>query len=170
MSRFGFEHHPDSPFIWFNIKYGEDSERLQMHWGNTVVYHHRGEYKKYDHVFVETPSDEPIPPGQGNGVFIFREILSDFSDLVNGLITHDYPAIHNPLPAIADMQAYKLLYPDRTEEVNRDIMRVSELGKKLGNFVLPEPQMIVEAEDENIVIQAMENIDAEIDYFFGEYE
>lgn len=166
MSRYSFEQHPESPFLWVNIQYSGQVEKLQLHWGNTHLFYHRPEFKQYDHIFVQQPNEN----GEDYGTFIWRRILPDFQDLANALITHDFKNHHSPYPLTGDVEAYLQHYPEEEAQVTKDLARIIKAEKALGRLVLPEPQVIVEAEDDEVVRKAMEHIDAEIEWFFKEQE
>lgn len=76
------------------------------------------------------------------GAFIWRQVLPDFDDLVNGLITHDYPHLHSPWPN------------------NHDIEQFRNSGLVIPGF--KEIVAITEVEDDQVVAEAMGHIDDEL--------
>lgn len=135
-----------------NIKYSEEeSIRLRIDWESSTLFTHANE-NHIDHVFVELPEDQQ-DAAKTLGAFVWRQILPDFDDLMNGLITHDFPHVHMPFPNPADVDSYShsgLKPPEKKSLFNQ------------------EPVVIEEAEDNDIVSKAMDKIDHEIGWFLND--
>jgi len=136
-----------------NIKYSEEeSIRLRIDWESSTLFTHAND-NHIDHLFVELPEDKQ-DAAQTLGAFVWRQILPDFDDLMNGLITHDFPHVHMPYPNLADVESYER----------------SGLIPPQANFIKPdkEVKVIEEAEDDDVVAKAIESIDDELSWFLND--
>lgn len=146
MSRFSFSNSADGPYIIFDV----GDEELTLDWDKTMLFTHRDihENKYYDHVFVSMEAEKDDERASNLGAFIWRQVLPDFNDLVNGLITHDYPHLHSPWPNDHDVEQFR------------------DSGLVIPSF--REVVTIAEVEDDQIVAEAMGHIDEELKYFLDE--
>lgn len=154
MSRFSFEQDNHGPFLWMNINSGEEEVRLRLDWETTSLFTHKN-HDYFDHVFVEMSEvDDDGHDYQAMGAFIWRQVLPDWQDLANGLITHDFTHIHKPWPVESDIESYKR----------------SGLIAPQANFIKPDKELIVieEAEDTTVVNEAVQDIDHEISWFLND--
>lgn len=148
MSRFSFSNDEQGPFLEMRI----DDIDLRLDWNSTMLFTHKNN-DYYDHVFVEIPEledeeDSIRSVGAFIWRFIWRQVLPDWQDLANGLITHDFPHLHSPWPNEHDVESYRksgLVVPKMKELV-----------------------VIEEVEDDDEVMKAMYNFDAEWRYYSEE--
>ena len=145
MSRFGFNQDENGPFINFSINGGEI---MRIDWETSMLFTHSN-MDYVDHLFVQTdPTEEQA---RTIGAFIWRQLLPDFDDLVNGLIVHDFPHLHLPYPNEHDLASYEqsgLTPPEETP---------------------PTPKIIEEDDDERVAQEAVAHIDEEWSYFDEEW-
>jgi hypothetical protein len=139
-----FEEENGEPVLEFRINHDGETVELRLDYENTSIFTHKEQDSHYDHVFVEMGENDEH---RAFGAFIWRQVLPDWDDLKKALDDRDYQHIHSPYPSPMDCEQYELtgLTPP-TKEV----------------------QVTVEAEDDEVVEQAMANIDAELKYFLGE--
>jgi hypothetical protein len=146
MSRYNenFEQENNEPVLEMRMNFNGESIELRLDWENTCVFTHREQDSHYDHIFVQMEDEDD---SRCLGAFIWRQVLPDWDDLKKALDDRDYQHVHVPYPSPMDCEQYELtgLTPP-TKEV----------------------QVTVEAEDDEVVEQAMANIDAELKYFLGE--
>jgi hypothetical protein len=141
MSRYRFEEENGEPVIHFML----NGTPKGLDYENTTLFTH-GNDRHIDHIFVE------YEPAEGEryralGAFIFRQTLDDFDDLANDMISLDYPHVHMPYPNEFDLRSYE----------ESGLVHEAQ-----------EPKVIVEEEDDDVVAEAIKNLDAEIEYFLGE--
>lgn len=138
MSRFVFYHNGEQPYINMNL----GGEEVSATWENSMLYTH-GHDQHVDHLYIELDSIKRI------GAFVWRQVMPDFNDLVRGLIGHDYPHLHMPYPSEHDVATYRssgLIVPG-----------------------IPKPVKIIEeVEDEEVVQEAIKNLDKELEYYLNE--
>lgn len=155
MSRYddAFEMENGQPILNVNVRFGDHNIQLHMDYDTTAVFTHPKQFEHLDHVFVELSEDE----GRTLGAFIWRQVLPDWEDLKKALDDRDFHHIHSPYPSEADVEQYNASnLPESTPKVPPK------------DTPSEDANIIVEAEDEDVVTQAMANWDEEWRYYSGE--
>lgn len=135
MSRFSFEQDENGPFFWMTMHSEDGEERARFDWETATLYTHRFIDRHFDHVFIQTDEvDQQTDLGRVRalGAFIWRQTLEDFDDLVNAMITHDFPHIHMPHPNEMDAHNYDTtgLVPPTREAIETTAVEVDD-GEQL---------------------------------------
>ena len=147
---------PESePVIGMSFKVGEQSIHLRMDYESTSVFTHPEKYAHLDHIFVSM-EDQRVESEEIRtmGAFIWRQVLPDWEDLKESLVTRDFTHVRSPHPSEHDVIQY---------ESSKLIPPSQEYVKAESGLLLPQE----EPEDADVAEKMVADFDNEW-YWFSE--
>lgn len=95
----GFYHVDGQPHVEFEY----DDELYDLNWENTQLYLHHPPYEQIDHLFfIEFDEDSTAM----TGIYMFRQTIDRFNNVVKQLVQYNYRITKSPLPAEIDTDAW----------------------------------------------------------------